>query len=132
MDWNFMVPIFRCETWVTIANRFRCSPASSSPSTARAPPQWLVSEFACGLKLMTRLPQPRAVGEAIVQQLAQPRHEPSLSEVLDGGVTRLMMDADGVRREDVEAVMFASGKKRQRTAKRSRRTVKRSSRRRTR
>jgi len=74
----------------------------------------------------------RAVGEAIVQQLAQLRHEPSLSEVLDGGVTRLMMDADGVRREDVEAVMFASRKKRQRTARRSRRTVKRSSRRRTR
>jgi hypothetical protein len=56
----------------------------------------------------------RAVAETIVKQLARPRHEPSLSEVL------------------VEAAIFAAPKKRQRTARRSRRTFKRSSRRRTR
>jgi hypothetical protein len=37
--------------------------------------------------------------------------EPSLPEVLDGTVTRLTMDADGVSREDVEAVMSATRKK---------------------
>jgi hypothetical protein len=70
----------------------------------------------------------RAVGEAIAQQFARPRHEPTLPEVLDGAVTRAAMDGDGVSREDVEAVMFAARKKRQRTATR-RHTNRRSSRR---
>jgi hypothetical protein len=60
----------------------------------------------------------RAVGEAVGQEFARPRHEPTLPEVLDGAVTRATMDADGVSREDVEAVMFAARKKRRRTARR--------------
>ena len=40
--------------------------------------------------------------------------EPTLPEVLGGVVTRLTMDADGVRREDVEAVMLAVQQRRQR------------------
>ena len=59
----------------------------------------------------------RAVGAA-VRQLSQTRHDPPLPEVLDGAVTRATTDADGVSREDVEAVMFAARKKRQRTARR--------------
>jgi len=59
-----------------------------------------------------------AVGEAVPQQFARSRHEPSLPEVLDGVVTRLTMDADGVSRKDVEAVMFAARTKRRRTARR--------------
>jgi hypothetical protein len=70
----------------------------------------------------------RAVDDAVVLRLVQPRQEPTLADVLDGTVTRLTMDADGVSREDVEAVMSAARKKRQRTARRSRRTFRRASR----
>jgi hypothetical protein len=70
----------------------------------------------------------RAVGEAVAQEFARPRREPTLPEVLDGVVTRLTMDADGVSREDVEAVMSAVRRKRRRTARR-RHTNRRSSRR---
>ena len=58
----------------------------------------------------------RAVGEAVVRRLAQPRKEPTLPEVLDGTVTRLTMDADKVNREDVEAIMVSAQEKRQRKA----------------
>jgi hypothetical protein len=58
----------------------------------------------------------RAVGEAVVLRLAQPRKEPTLPEVLDGTVTRLTMDADKVNREDVEAIMVSAQEKRQRKA----------------
>jgi hypothetical protein len=58
----------------------------------------------------------RAVGEAIVHRLAQPQREPSLSEVLDGAVTRRTMNADGVSREDVEAIMSAARKRQRRKA----------------
>jgi hypothetical protein len=43
----------------------------------------------------------RAVGEAAARQLSQTRHDPPLTELLDGAVTRATMDADGVSREDV-------------------------------
>src|ERR1700746_2478045 len=58
----------------------------------------------------------RAVGEAIVHRLNQAHREPSLPEVLDGAVTRRTMDADGIRREDVEALMSAAQKRWQRKA----------------
>jgi hypothetical protein len=70
----------------------------------------------------------RVVGEAIARQFTRPRHEPSVPEVLDGAVTRLMMDADRVSREDVEAVMSTAQKRRRRSARRSRSTLRRSSR----
>jgi hypothetical protein len=44
----------------------------------------------------------------------RPGAEPSLPDILDGQVTRAMMDADNVEREHIEAVMTEAKQKRER------------------